>query len=214
MKRLYRSPRNRVIAGVCGGIGEYLNLDPVMIRVIAIFLLFLGGGGILAYLIAIVIIPPEPEPGPGEGKAEIRMEESADGSKKTSSTVSLAAETAIKKHVSLLGWIYIVLNALNLCVAVVVFALVAGGGFLSGDENAIMITMIVASAVAGLLILISIPGIVCGFGLIKFHPWARTLALVLGIVNLINIPFGTVLGAYTLWVLMQEESGTLFEKRN
>ena len=96
----------------------------------------------------------------------------------------------------------------------VVFAIVAGGGYLSGDETAIMITTIVASAVAGLLILISIPGIICGFGLIKYRPWARILALIMGVINLINIPFGTILGGYTLWVLMQKESESVFENQN
>lgn len=56
MKRLYRSKRDRVLGGVCGGIGEYLNVDPVVIRVLwAIFAL--GIVGILAYILAWLIIP-------------------------------------------------------------------------------------------------------------------------------------------------------------
>ncbi len=213
MKRLYRSRENRLIAGVCGGIGTYLNVDPVMIRVIAIFLLFLGGGGIIAYIIAILIIPLEPDPETARNKSENGIQKTV-AKEKLSPASSTAAETAIQKHVSLLGWIYIVLNALTLCIAITVFAIVAGGGMLSGDETAIMITMIVASAVAGLLLLLSVPGIICGAGLIKFRPWARTLALVLGIINLINIPFGTILGVYTLWVMMQPASESLFKHQS
>ncbi len=56
-KRLYRSKKNRVIAGVCGGIGEYLDVDPVIIRLIWISTIFLRGAGILAYLIAWLVIP-------------------------------------------------------------------------------------------------------------------------------------------------------------
>lgn len=59
MKRLYRSRKNRVIAGVCGGIAEYLNVDPVLVRIVAIVLLFLGGGSIIAYIIGVIIIPDE-----------------------------------------------------------------------------------------------------------------------------------------------------------
>ena len=59
MKRLYRSRKNRVIAGVCGGIAEYLDVDPVLIRVIAVVLLFAGGGSLIAYIIGIIIIPDE-----------------------------------------------------------------------------------------------------------------------------------------------------------
>jgi phage shock protein PspC (stress-responsive transcriptional regulator) len=57
MKRLYRSRKNRVIAGVCGGIGEYLDIDPVIIRIAWIVLSLFGGSGILAYVIAWIVIP-------------------------------------------------------------------------------------------------------------------------------------------------------------
>lgn len=60
MKRLYRSRRNRVIAGVCGGIGEYLNVDPVLVRIVAVLLLFAGGGSLIAYIVCIFVIPEEP----------------------------------------------------------------------------------------------------------------------------------------------------------
>ena len=57
IKRLYRSKKNRVIAGVCGGIGEYFNIDPVVIRLIWVLFIFGMGFGILAYLVAWLIIP-------------------------------------------------------------------------------------------------------------------------------------------------------------
>ena len=57
-KRLYRSTTHKVIAGVCGGLGEYFNLDPVFIRVIAVILALIPHGfGIVAYIIAWIIIP-------------------------------------------------------------------------------------------------------------------------------------------------------------
>lgn len=56
MKRLYRSRTNKVIMGVCGGIGEHLEIDPVIIRIIFIF----TGIGLLAYFIIGLIIPLEP----------------------------------------------------------------------------------------------------------------------------------------------------------
>jgi phage shock protein C len=59
MKRLYKSRKNRVIAGVCGGIAEYLEVDPVLIRIIAVVLLFVGGGSLLAYILGMIIIPDE-----------------------------------------------------------------------------------------------------------------------------------------------------------
>ncbi len=60
-KRLYRSKEHRVIAGVCGGIAEYFNIDPVIPRIIAILTLLPGGvPGILLYLILWLIIPAKP----------------------------------------------------------------------------------------------------------------------------------------------------------
>lgn len=59
MKRLYRSRQNRVIGGVCGGIGEYLEIDPVLIRLVWGILFLIGGVGFIAYLIAWIIIPEE-----------------------------------------------------------------------------------------------------------------------------------------------------------
>ncbi len=59
-KRLYRSKVNRMISGVCGGLGEYLNMDPVVVRIVFILLALFGGGGIILYLIGIIVIPENP----------------------------------------------------------------------------------------------------------------------------------------------------------
>ena len=60
-KRLYRSASDRMLLGVCGGIGEYLNVDSTIIRLLWTILVFWGGIGILAYLVAAVIIPGQPD---------------------------------------------------------------------------------------------------------------------------------------------------------
>ena len=57
-KKLYRSKKHRMIAGVCGGIGEYFDIDPTIVRLVwALLSLASIGGGILAYIIAWIIIP-------------------------------------------------------------------------------------------------------------------------------------------------------------
>ena len=60
-KRLFRSRNDKIIAGICGGLGKYLDIDPIVIRIILIILLFTVGSGILIYLIAWILIPLEPE---------------------------------------------------------------------------------------------------------------------------------------------------------
>ena len=60
-KRLYKSNNNKMLDGVCGGIAEYFDLDPTLVRVGWIVFCALGGSGILAYIIAAIIIPRKPE---------------------------------------------------------------------------------------------------------------------------------------------------------
>ena len=59
-KRLYRSNRESMICGVCGGIAEYFDIDPTLVRLGAIILSMGGGSGVLAYIIAAVVIPKNP----------------------------------------------------------------------------------------------------------------------------------------------------------
>jgi len=58
-KRIYRSNKDRMLGGVCGGLGEYFDVDPTIIRLIAV-VVALSGAGILAYIIAWIIIPDQP----------------------------------------------------------------------------------------------------------------------------------------------------------
>lgn len=60
-KKLYRSKTDRRIAGVCGGLGNYFDIDPTIIRLAWVVALFFAGGGLFAYLLAMIIVPQEPE---------------------------------------------------------------------------------------------------------------------------------------------------------
>ena len=60
-KKLYRSNKNKMICGVCGGVGEFFGLDPTLVRLGWVVFCALGGSGILAYIIAAIIIPQNPE---------------------------------------------------------------------------------------------------------------------------------------------------------
>ena len=59
-RRLYRSQTNKVFAGVCSGLGEYLNIDATIVRLVWILITFLGGAGIIAYIFAYFIVPEKP----------------------------------------------------------------------------------------------------------------------------------------------------------
>ena len=61
VKRIYRSQTDRVLAGVCGGLAEYFKVDPALVRIIWILITLFGGSGILAYIVALFILPQEYE---------------------------------------------------------------------------------------------------------------------------------------------------------
>ncbi len=60
-KKLYRSNDNKIVAGVCGGIAEFFSLDPTLVRLGLVVFCALGGSGILAYIIAAIIMPKAPD---------------------------------------------------------------------------------------------------------------------------------------------------------
>lgn len=60
-KRLYRSRKDRVIAGICGGLGDYFGIDPTWVRLLFVLFFFLGGSAFLVYIIMWLIVPLEPQ---------------------------------------------------------------------------------------------------------------------------------------------------------
>ena len=59
-KTLYRSRNNRMIAGVCGGLAEYFNVDPTIVRLIFVLIGLIGGPGVILYIIMAIIVPEAP----------------------------------------------------------------------------------------------------------------------------------------------------------
>jgi hypothetical protein len=116
----------------------------------------------------------------------------------------------LQQHVTILGWLYVIGNALFLLIGAFIFTLLTSIGAVAGDEQAMMILSLVGTMVGGLLVALAIPGIVAGVGLLAHKVWGRYLALVVAILGLINFPLGTLIGGYALWVLMQESASAYF----
>ena len=119
----------------------------------------------------------------------------------------------METHIKVVAWLYIILGLLGILGALLLFAAVFGGGLISGDRTAITVTGIVGAVLSGFLVLLSAPGILAGLGLLQYRPWARILALVLGVLNLPGFPTGTILGVYTLYALLDDRSTVLFNQR-
>lgn len=123
------------------------------------------------------------------------------------------ATNATKTNVKVLGWLYIVLGILGILVGAFVLFILLGTGIIAQDGEAMVILTIIGMFVAGLMTVLSLPGVVTGVGLLKFQSWARVLAIILGAINLPAFPIGTVLGAYSFIVLLNDETSALFAKR-
>ena len=120
----------------------------------------------------------------------------------------------MKKHIEILGILHIVYHAFGLLGAAAVLIFVGGAGIVSGDETAIVVLSIIALFVTGIMLVTSLPGIIGGIGLLKMKPWGRILTLVMGFLALLGIPFGTALGIYTIWALMNDETIKLIDEAN
>jgi hypothetical protein len=116
----------------------------------------------------------------------------------------------MEKHITLLMAFHFGLGIAGIVAACILFLAITGGGLLSGDQEAIAITGGIGSAVALLIFILSLPPIVAGFALLKREPWVRFLVLIIAVLDLMSIPFGTVLGVYTIWVLSQDQVVRLF----
>ena len=126
----------------------------------------------------------------------------------------------METHVKVLGVLHIVLGALGTLAALGLLLLFGGIAGLVGlkehSGDAVIAVPILGAIGFGLfifLLVISLPGIIAGYGLINFRPWARILTIVLSAIDLINVPFGTALGIYGLWVLLNAQAEALFQQR-
>ena len=123
-------------------------------------------------------------------------------------------------HVKAVGIIHIVLGAMGVCAALIVLLVFGGlagatavGG--AGDADARTGAALmggIGGFVFILILALSAPAVVAGIGLLKFRPWARILTIVLSCLNLLNIPIGTALGVYSLWVLLNSQTEPLFRQ--
>ena len=117
----------------------------------------------------------------------------------------------MKQHVTVVAALQIGFGILKVLIAALVFFLLVAGGLISGDAEAMAITTTVGLFVAGFLVLTALPGIVGGIGLLKGKNWARVLVLFLAVLDLIDFPIGTAIGAYTFWVLLNNETSAMFD---
>jgi hypothetical protein len=125
----------------------------------------------------------------------------------------------MQQHVKIVAILHIVLGGLGLFGALIVMAVFGGlaglagladhadGGMLAGG-----VLGLIGAVITVVVLVISLPGLIAGIGLLSFQPWARILTIILSALELPGFPFHTALGIYGLWVLLSNEGTALFQR--
>ena len=119
-------------------------------------------------------------------------------------------------HVKILAWFNIVLGALGLLAGAAILggAMVVTDVFLFAVEDAGLPAAVVQAAavvITAIMLALSLPCLVLGYGLANLRPWGRVLGIVIAALNLLNVPFGTAVSLYAFWVLLKPETEALFK---
>ena len=122
----------------------------------------------------------------------------------------------METHAKVLGILNIVCGVIGLFGALfmlLVFGGAAGAVGVSGDPDAAIALPIIGltgAALVFVILAVSVPEIIIGYGVYRLRPWARLAGIVLSILSLLVFPFGTALGVYGLWVLFSKDGARLF----
>ncbi len=119
----------------------------------------------------------------------------------------------LQLHIPIIGWLFIIGSALLLTIGVICFFMLSSIGVVSGDAQAALILGTVGTWGGLFFVVLSLPGFVAGYGLLKHQEWGRILAIVVAFLNLLNFPLGTLLSLYALWVLLQTSANDYFAPR-
>jgi len=135
--------------------------------------------------------------------------------RQTSPSAGFARPSRVARHIGVLGALWIAFSVLRLIpgVALVAFGHMGFPFMLMPIPEHMRLFLAPFLGMIGLLISgFAIAGVIAGWGLLVHSPWARMLAIVLGCISLIHLPFGTALGIYTLWVLIPERADAEYQR--
>ena len=123
----------------------------------------------------------------------------------------------MQTHVKVLGVVYLAVGGLMLLLALFLILTMGGvagivGASADPEDAAIAVPVLgfAGTALAAFFGIFALPSLITGYGLLNYRPWARVIGIILSAISLINIPIGTIVGAYGLWVLLNKETERLF----
>jgi len=122
----------------------------------------------------------------------------------------------MKEHIRILGILYFLYCILGIIAGLIILIVLSGPGIISLpplsdlSNGEIILLFELAITIGGGAFLVFLIGILGGLGILRQQPWGRQLSLVFSVLILLNIPIGTILGGYSLWVLMSDEGKKMF----
>jgi hypothetical protein len=119
----------------------------------------------------------------------------------------------MERHIRLLGALMIAYGILGAIASLVVLAVFVLGASFIPEADLAFLTTGLGIGIANLIAITELPAIAAGWGLLQRKSWARILTLIIAAICLIEIPFGTALGLYAFWVLLEEDTVQVFERR-
>ncbi len=126
----------------------------------------------------------------------------------------IPAENKMEKHLTIVAALQVGFSLLGIMAAIIVYTVLHSVMQIADDPEAARVLPIVARWVPLFLLLISVPGLIGGIGLFMKKSWARILVLIISVFGLLNIPIGTAVAVYTIWVLVQDETVILFKEQS
>ena len=120
----------------------------------------------------------------------------------------------MEKHITVVGALRIGYGIIGLMIAALILLFMIGPGLIAkmtgGDDTALGILTAIAMPLAFFVVVLSAADIIGGIGVLKRKNWARYVVMIHCVLDIFNIPIGTALGIYCIWVLMQDETARLF----
>jgi len=113
-------------------------------------------------------------------------------------------------HVMVLGWMNIAFSALFAFIGLFALVLLTGIGIVSEDAEAVRVLGVIGVGAAIFFGALALPGFAAGFGLLQRRAWGRVLGIIVAVLDLFNIPIGTAVGIYALWVLTHQQAADYF----
>jgi len=126
----------------------------------------------------------------------------------------------METHVRVLGYLYVVMSGLGILAGLILLLVMGGvagilGSAVPDGDGAVAgsVVGLIGLIVAVIIVAVSLPGLAAGIGLLQHRSWARILAIIVSVLNLLSIPVGTAIGIYGLWVLLSVDAQRIFAPR-